>query len=153
MKFIQLSAAVLLLQLPPQRQRSRRAQQIEAICISAGGAAGESKDVKSRALAAGPRTVIGGARIVGVICKEKPSSCVKATMASRVNRAIRKLSVVLVACKRSGAAVECGFVCHGKTIADEHRGGFRLHAHGSDDERNTGATINTGAAMDDHLAL
>jgi hypothetical protein len=59
MKFIQLSAAVLLLQLGPIDRGY--------MYIESGGAAGESKDVQiARALAAGPRTVIGGARIVGV---------------------------------------------------------------------------------------
>src|SRR4051812_636489 len=66
MKFIQLSAALLLLQLPSAAQSPGPIDR-GYMYIESGGAAGESKDVQiARALAAGPRTIIGGARIVGV---------------------------------------------------------------------------------------
>jgi len=61
-----LSAAVLLLQVPVAAQSPGPTDR-GYMYIEGGGAAGESKDAQiARAIAAGPRTVSAGARIVGV---------------------------------------------------------------------------------------
>jgi hypothetical protein len=120
-----LSAALLLLQVPAEAQ-APSASERDYMYIESGGVAGESQDIQiARAIAAGPSTITGDARIVGADSKGKTvvlrdgnngfvcqpgNPKVVGRPASCANAAALQWSADLTAGKSSPTNTEAGFV-------------------------------------------
>jgi hypothetical protein len=139
-----LSVALLLLQVPVAAQRPGAAER-GYMYIEGGGVAGESKEVQiARALAAGPRTVSPGARIVGVDGQGKSIVLREGKNGFTCQPGNPKVIGRPASCANEAALQWSADLFTGKAGPTNKEVGFVYMLAGATERSDTGAITNTG---------
>ena len=139
-----LSTAVLLLQVPVAAQSPGPTDR-GYMYIEGGGATGESKDVQiARAVAAGPRTVTAGARIVGADSQGKTVVLREGNNGFTCQPGNPKVVGRPASCANEAALHWSADLSAGKSGPSNTVAGFVYMLAGATERSDAGATINTG---------